>query len=409
MDDTREVRDRPDSGGAPAEERQSRAEAPTRERPAPAEPKPREQSRPPGEDESGGGEQGGGEQGRKRRSKLPLIILGIVIVIGAIGGTWYWWSTRDLETTDDAYTAGRAVQIAPRISGQVVKLAVNDNQFVHAGDLLIQIDPRDYQAAVDQARAQLDVAEAQVANAQLGSEIAREIFPARLAAAAAQLAAAKATQSRADSDLHRQLSVPRAATSQQNIDAARATALQAAAQVKQAEASVREATPVKPNIAQSAAQVKQLGAAVEQQQAKLEQAQLNLSYTRVVAPQDGWVTKRNIEMGDYVQPGQAIMSLVAPQVWVTANFKETQLNRLRPGQHVNIGVDAYPGLKLAGHVDSVQKGSGAEFSAFPAENATGNFVKIVRRVPVKIDIDSGLDPNLPLPLGISVEPTVHLK
>jgi membrane fusion protein (multidrug efflux system) len=141
----------------------------------------------------------------------------------------------------------------------------------------------------------------------------------------------------------------------------------------------------------------------------LEQAQLNLSYTDVVAPQDGWVTQRRVERGNYVQVGAAIFSIVSPQVWVTANFKETELTRMRPGQEVDITVDAYPSLKLRGHVDSVQLGSGSRFSAFPAENATGNYVKIVQRVPVKIDIDSGLDPNIALPLGISVEPTVHLK
>ena len=129
----------------------------------------------------------------------------------------------------------------------------------------------------------------------------------------------------------------------------------------------------------------------------------------MTAPSDGWVTKRAVERGSYVQQGQQIMSLVEPDVWVTANFKETQLNRMRPGQPVSIAVDAYPGLKLRGHVDSLQLGSGAKFTAFPPENATGNFVKIVQRVPVKIVIDSGLDPAIPLPLGISVEPTVSVK
>jgi membrane fusion protein (multidrug efflux system) len=419
MDDSREIRDRQDDAGAPSAERQSRADAPARdrgdapirERP-PAEQKPREAAPRDGRDAGGdqGGDRGGGkQQGRKRHSRLPLIALGIFIVIAAAGGTWYWWSTRNLQDTDDAYTDGRSVQISPRIAGQVVQLAVHDNEFVHAGDLLVAIDPRDSQAALDRAQAAYDVAKAQVANAELGAEIAKQIFPARLASAKAQLAAAQATQFRADADLRRQVSVARGATSQQNIDDARAAALQAAAQVKQAEASVQEATPVQPNIAQSAASVKQLGAALEQAQANLEQARLNLSYTRVVAPQDGWVTQRNVEMGDYLKAGQQIMALVAPEVWVTANFKETELTRIRPGQHVNIHVDAYPGLKLQGHVDSIQKGSGAQFSAFPAENATGNFVKIVRRVPVKIGIDSGLDPHIPLPLGISVEPTIHLK
>ena len=127
-----------------------------------------------------------------------------------------------------------------------------------------------------------------------------------------------------------------------------------------------------------------------------------------MAPQDGWITKRNVEQGNYVQAGQSILSIVTPDIWVTANFKESQLDRMRPGQPVDIGIDAYPHLKLTGHVDSIQLGSGSRFTAFPAENATGNFVKIVQRVPVKIAIDHGLDPDLPLPLGVSAVPTVQL-
>ena len=127
------------------------------------------------------------------------------------------------------------------------------------------------------------------------------------------------------------------------------------------------------------------------------------------APQDGWITKRNVEVGNYINVGQQIFSIVSPEVWVTANFKEGQLDYMRPGQKVRIKVDAYPSLDLRGHVDSIQLGSGSKFTAFPPENATGNFVKVVQRVPVKIVIDSGLDPNIPLPLGISVEPTVTVK
>jgi membrane fusion protein (multidrug efflux system) len=142
--------------------------------------------------------------------------------------------------------------------------------------------------------------------------------------------------------------------------------------------------------------------------AQLDQAMLNLSWTRVTAPQDGWITKRNVEQGNYLQAGQSVLAIVTPELWITANFKESQLDRMRPGQKVDIGIDAYPHLKLVGHVDSIQLGSGSRFTAFPPENATGNYVKIVQRIPVKILIDAGLDPALPLPLGISAVPTVHL-
>jgi membrane fusion protein (multidrug efflux system) len=152
-----------------------------------------------------------------------------------------------------------------------------------------------------------------------------------------------------------------------------------------------------------------LGGTLMQAAASIRSAQLNLEWCVVRAPDDGWITKRNVEVGNYMQPGAQIFSIVSPDLWITANFKENQLNRIRPGQSVKIDVDSYPSLKLVGHVDSVQLGSGSKFTAFPPENATGNFVKIVQRVPVKIIVDSGLDPNLPLPLGISVEPTISLK
>jgi membrane fusion protein, multidrug efflux system len=193
------------------------------------------------------------------------------------------------------------------------------------------------------------------------------------------------------------------------VDAATATLQQAQAAVSQAEAQVLEASPVPQQIGQADAQVGQQKGQTEQAQARLDQANLNLDWTVVRAPQDGWVTKRNVEMGNYVTAGQQILSIVSPEVWVTANFKETQLTWIRPGQPVTIAVDGYPQLRLKGHVDSIQLGLGSKFTAFPPENATGNFVKIVQRVPVKIVIDSGLDPKIPLPLGISVVPTVKVR
>jgi membrane fusion protein, multidrug efflux system len=172
---------------------------------------------------------------------------------------------------------------------------------------------------------------------------------------------------------------------------------------------VKQNSPVPQQISQSEAQVRQLKGQVEQAQAQLSQAELNLSWTIVTAPQDGWVTRRNVEKGNYVVAGQQIMSIVTPAVWVTANFKETQLTYMRPGQPARIRIDAYPSLDVRGHVDSIQHGSGSKFTAFPPENATGNFVKIVQRVPVKIIIDSGMPPNVTIPLGISVEPTVTVR
>jgi membrane fusion protein (multidrug efflux system) len=148
-------------------------------------------------------------------------------------------------------------------------------------------------------------------------------------------------------------------------------------------------------------------AQVQEAEAQLQQADLNLGYTEVRAPSDGFITLRSVQRGTYLTAGQTMFLIVTPDVWVTANFKESQIGRMRPGDAVDLEVDAYSGFKLHGHVQSIQYGSGSRFSAFPAENATGNFVKIVQRVPVKIAIDSGLDPNRPLPLGLSVSPVVH--
>src|SRR6185437_5734651 len=330
-------------------------------------------------------EEQNGEKPR-RRSPWTLIIVAIVVLAILIGGVIYWFSTRDLESTDDAYTDGRAVTIAPHVSGYVTALDVNDNQRVKAGQVLAQIDPRDFQAARDQAEGNLRVAEAQLDNGRISLETARISDPAKLASARAQLDSARAALANAQAEYNRQHGVPRAATTQQNIDTSTANLRSAQAQVAQAEAQVRQADLVPQLIAQAEAQVRQLEGQVEQAKAQLAQAQLNLGWTRITAPQDGWITQRRIEKGNLVQSGQSIFSIVTPEVWVTANFKETQLDRMRPGQRVDVAVDAYPSLKLSGHVDSIQLGSGAQFAALPPENATGNFVKIVRRVPVKIDI-----------------------
>ncbi|MGH6864516.1 MAG: HlyD family secretion protein, partial [Methylocella sp.] len=347
------------------------------------------------------GETDGKNQPRERRGR---VFLGGVLIFGLLigGGLYYWLSTRNLEWTDDAYTDGRAVSIAPQVSGLVVSLDVTDNEFVHKGRALIHIDPRQYENDRDSAQGALDMAQHQLAGQKYGAEIARKDFPARLNQAQAQLASAQAAEAKAQADDRRQHSLPKAATTQQEIDAAAAALRQAQAQVLQTEAQVVQAEPVPQQIGQADTQVGQLRGQVEQAQAKLDSALLNLAWTVVTAPQDGWITKRNVEMGDYVTVGQQIFSIVAPEVWITANFKESELDRMRPGQPVTIKLDAYPHLDLRGHVDSIQLGSGSKFTAFPPENATGNFVKIVQRVPVKIEITGGLPKDHPLPLGLSV-------
>jgi membrane fusion protein (multidrug efflux system) len=345
----------------------------------------------------------------QRRNLAAKLLLLLIVLAALIGAGSYWYLTKDEATTDDAYTDGNAVTISPQVAGEVIERDVTDNQHVKAGQVLLQIDPRPYQAARDQAAGSLQVAEAQLEAARVNRETARIIWPAKLQAAQAQLLAAQAVQFKAKADEQRQRSLPKQATTQQDIDSAEAALRNADAAVAEAEANLRGTQVVAQSIAQAEAQVHQLEGQVALAQARLAQAELNLAWTQVRAPQDGWVTRRNVDKGNYVQVGQSLMALVTSDVWVTANFKEDQLDRMRPGDRVEISVDAYPGLHLVGHVDSIQLGSGSRFSAFPAENATGNFVKIVQRVPVKIVIDRGMDPNRPLPLGISVEPVVRLK
>ena len=345
----------------------------------------------------------------KGPGKKPLIILAVVVVLLILGGLIWWFATRNQVSTDDAYTDGDAVTIAPKVSGYVVVMNLGDNKFVHKGDLLIKIDPRDYQAQLDQANAQLGLAKAQLNAAQVQLDIARVQYPAQLTQAKAQEQSAQANLTQTRAAYERQRAVDVRATSQQNIDTATAQQKSALANVAQAQAQVKTASLVPQQISQAQATVEERRQDVHQAEAQVEAAALNLSYTELRAPADGWVTKRNVQYGTFLQAGTSIFSLVTTTVWVTANFKESQLERMRPGDSVDVSVDAYPNLKLHGHVDSIQLGSGSRFSAFPAENATGNFVKIVQRVPVKILIDSGLQPDLPLPLGLSAVPKVMLK
>jgi membrane fusion protein (multidrug efflux system) len=360
------------------------------------------------ESDKDGGEDGK-DGGKKPKSRLPIIILIAVAVVAIIAGIVYWLITRNQESTDDAYTEGNAVSIAPKVSGYVVENRVNDNIFVHAGDLLLKIDPRDYVVARDQAQANLDAALAEEASAEVDLTTTRVRAPANLAQARAQLMQAQANLEQSENDSRRQHGVDPRATTQTNVDQATTAVRSNVANVRSAEAQVSVASLVKETIRTAEATLEQRKSQVEQARANLAQAELNLSYTDVTAPQDGQVTRRNVDLGTFLQAGQQVFYLVTRDVWIVANFKETQLDRMRIGQAVDMKVDAYSQLRLRGHIDSIQGGSGARFTAFPPENATGNFVKIVRRVPVKIVIDHGLERWPFLPLGLSVEPTVYLR
>lgn len=345
---------------------------------------------------------------KNKKKAIRYIMFFIMIIVVILIGL-YWWFTRNDVSTDDAFTAGRAITIAPHVNGYVTELLVNDNQFVHKGQVLLRIDSRDYKASLLQAQGNLERAKAQYLASQYLLEVAKKNYPGQLKVAEGQLEAAKAQLFKAKTDYVRQHNIARPATTQQAIDYATSAFNQAKAEVDRAEGNYLIATPVEANIGNVKSKVSDQGGAVKAAEAQLETAALNVGWTEIRAPHDGWISKRNVEQGSYVTVGQSLLSIVEPEVWVIGNYKETQITNVRPGQKVKIEVDAYPFMKLKGHVDSIQAGTGSVFSAFPPENATGNYVKIVQRVPVKILIDEGLDPKVPLAIGLSVVPTVYTK
>lgn len=334
------------------------------------------------------------------RTALLIVVLALAALIGA--GVVYWLHTRDIATTDDAFIDGHITQMAPQVAGRVQRILVEDNQHVAAGQVLLQIDPRDYQVKLDQVRAQHANSEAGLAQARAQLELQK----ANLDEARANVAMAEAELLQAQQDYDRYRSVNPQAITRQQLDTATATWQNKTAHL---EANRHLVHASEAQIEATRAQIAAAEAALKQSDADIANAELQLSYTTIIAPSAGRFTKRTVEVGNYVIPGTAMFALVQDQVWVTANYKETQLTRMRPGQAVELDVDSYPGTTFRGHVDSFQRGTGSAFSALPAENATGNYVKVVQRVPVKIVFDDERVGNYMLVPGMSVEPYVHLK
>ncbi len=342
-----------------------------------------------------------GTEGRPRNRFLPVaLVIAIALIVAA--AAYYIIAVHPYETTDDAFIDGHAIQISPKVAGRVSKVLITDNQFVKKGDSLVQIDPSDYDVATAQARANLAAAQSRLVEAQQQLNVSRAKADQDRAAVGVAEAEAKRTQA----DLERFQSVESRAVSRQQVDAATAAAQSSAASLEAARKKV-DASDAQVGLDQ--AQIPTAEAIVHQVRAAMRQAELNFSYATIVAPEDGWVTHRVVENGEYVQVGQALLAVVQPNVWVTANFKETQLTNMKPGQPVWLEVDAYPHHKFKGHVDSIQAGTGVQFSLLPPENAAGNYVKVVQRVPVKIVFDEGLDSQQMLPLGASVVPRVKVR
>ncbi len=326
---------------------------------------------------------------RWHRRPLPLAILGMMVLALAIVSVRYYNYAMAHESTDDAFIEAHIVQISPKVASLVARVAIDDNQQVKAGDLLVELDPRDFETKLAQARANLSAAVAQHDGAR-----------SRLEQARAQVVAAEAEATRAAADVQRyERLLQYGAVSRQERDNAVATSRAGAANLESAQ-KAQQATA--DSLRQATAQIGQLEAAVRQ-------AELDISYTKISAPESGRITRKSVEPGAYVQVGQTLFSVVPDRAWVVANFKENQLRHMRPGQPARIRVDAYPDRVFNGHVDSIQAGSGARFSLLPPENATGNYVKVVQRVPVKILFDDPPEPDRPLGPGMSVVPEVTVR
>ena len=397
------------------------------------------------------------------RWRIAAIVLAVILVIGSI----VWLRTRGRESTDDAQVDGRITQVSARVGGTILKVSIDNNDHVKAGAVLIRLDPRDYQVALDKAKADLADAVATAAAARTGVPIARvetgagvstasgglqqaqgalavaehgvPVAQAQLAAARARQREKEATAVKATRDVERlrplaqkdeipqqqldaavaQADAARAAAdaatsdviaAQSGVTVAEQRVAQAKGAVAQAQAGVASAHTAPEQLKVTQARAESADARVAIAEAAVRQAELNLQYTTVTAPTDGVVSRKSVEPGQVVQAGQPLLALVnLADTWIVANFKETQLKAMRAGQKAEVEVDALGGESFKGHIDSISAATGAKFSLLPPENASGNFVKVVQRIPVKIVLEPGEDPEHRLRPGMSVTPTVYVR
>lgn len=434
------------------------------------------------------------ENSPKKKNRKPIYVVAAVLLIAAVGGLAYWIYARRYETTDDAFIESDIVQVSPRVSAYITKVHVKENQFVRKGDLLVELDARDFEARLAQAQADLAVARARQGRALASVDLTRQttsagkfqalsnvqtaqtnvaqtrlasdakqtaIFQAQtavktaqsnLAGAQAQIPSAESAveMAQADADRYRELYArgdisgqrqqqamtalqaaqaelnalkKRVEAEQSKVDeananvalarkeyqAARAQIETTKSQVNESAGKLRESETAPQRIAVDESEVTTADAQIRRAEAAVTQAELEIGHTKIYAPEDGYVTRRAVQEGRFVQPGAALMAISQSGVWVIANFKETQLGRMAVGQPVDIYVDAYPGRVFRGKIESFQAGTGSRFSVLPAENASGNFVKVVQRVPVKIVFDEKPDDAQMLFPGMSVQPKVKVR
>jgi membrane fusion protein (multidrug efflux system) len=336
-------------------------------------------------------------------SKITLLS---IAVIAGLAIASYLWQERGQESTDDAALNSHTVTLSPKVPGYVKSLTIKDNQRVKAGEVLLEIDPTDYLIRRDKALAAYEAAKAAASASHSNMESTNISAPSNRDAAQAQVESATANWEKAKHDLQRMQKLSNEARSQEQLDVAIANEKANQSSLIDARAKLRTAETAPKAMAAARALSEQLSAQFNQAKADLAQADNDLANTKLLAAIDGIITNRGVEQGNYVQVGQYLASLVGTELWITANYKETQLEHIRIGQTVTVTIDAYPELNLKAKVDSIQSGTGAYFSAFPPQNATGNFVKIVQRVPVKIVFDTQPDTALSLGPGMSVIPTV---
>lgn len=429
-----------------------------------------------------------------KKNRRPIYIVGAILLIAAVSGLIYWLYARQFETTDDAFIESDIVQISPRIASYVAKVHVKENQFVKKGDLLVELDTRDFEARLAQSQAQLAVVRAQHGRAKAAVDLTRQTTnagqvqarsnvetaqtnvqqtrsasvvkqsavlqaqtavktaQANLAQAQAQIPSAESAVelAQADANRYRQLydrgdisgqryqqsvtalqaaqaqmnalrkqveaEQSRVAEANANVSTARNEYQTSLAQIEMTKSQVNESTgklqearSAPQRIAVDESEVTTADAQIHQAEAAAAQSELELSYTKIYAPEDGFVTRKAVQEGQFVQPGTALMAISQSEVWVIANFKETQLERMEVGQAVEIHVDAFPSQTFHGKVESFQAGTGSRFSVMPAENASGNFVKVVQRVPVKIVFNEKPDTIKKLFPGMSVQPKVKVR
>jgi|Deesub1362A_J573_1020465.scaffolds.fasta_scaffold05877_3 membrane fusion protein (multidrug efflux system) len=378
-----------------------------------------------------------------RRRNIAFMVFFIVILIGAIIGYLYVQYKKTHISTNDAFVEGSVHTISSRIPGTVIKVNVSDNEFVKKGTLLLELDPEIYEIKLKEAIAGAEAEKKKLNEIKAGIEAQRKkvefaeamlehskailtSLKKTLIAREAEVEAKEAMLRQAESDFRRIKSlfekgvVPRDRyekaetaydTAKSALRAAKAIKAQTEAQIKAQEALVKQAQA---GYKAEKAVLKRLiesldtqSRAVKRREANVEQARLNLSYTKIYAPSDGYITRKSVEVGNTIQAGQPLMALVPlNDVYIVANYKETKIHRIRPGMKVKIKVDAYPDHEFIGRVESIMAGTGARFSLFPPENATGNYVKVVQRIPVKIVLETTPDPDHPLRIGMSVVPTV---